>query len=326
MKFALRFLIISAFFLIAQIVLAQTSINAGFVSGLWYSKIPFFAGDEVRIYTVVQNQSGFDIKGAIQFFVGDKLLGRSDFSAVNGRLIEKWADWKVTQGEHNIIVRISDVKKLEIGKEPAAVNLIENNFISKKYLVDIDTDKDGAGNEDDLDDDGDGISDEDEIKAGTNPLVFNEKAVLKEIKEKSQDTNRDKNIKTDNKLETGKEFAAGVVEKTTGIATAVLDKTTAMIKKTKEVLEEKREKVNSELIREEKEKSLEKELPQIDKDKNPFMAALVGNMPALKEVYRFLLDALIFILNSWWLLLGALCFLIWLLWKMTKRRFRSERF
>ena len=312
----------SGVFLFANVVVAQTEINAGFVTGLWYSKIPFFAGDEVRIYAVIQNQSGFDIIGVAQFFEGDKLLGKSEFSVVNGRLAEKWADWKVERGERKISVKISAVKKMEVGKNPEVVDLNENIFISETHFVDIDTDKDGVGNLKDADDDNDGISDIKEVEAGTNPLVFDLPAgeagssVDKNTGEKFQaiDINN-KDANGNEKFKDAKILAGTLAKKTADI-----------IEKTKTILEEEKEKIDRELAQEKKENTQKEILSQTDENKNSLLATIAGNLPALKELYGFLLGTLIFILNSWWILLGTIFVLSWLLWKMTKKRFCPERF
>lgn len=323
----IKFLILFFVFTVAVPVLAQTALNAGFVDGIWYSKTPFFDGDEVRIYAVIQNQSGFDISGEVEFFSDDKLLSKSDFSAVNGRLIEKWADWKVIYGEHTISVKISNVEKSEIGQDPVSVGLIENIFISEKHIIDIDTDKDGIGNKDDFDDDGDGISDMEEIKTGANPLVFDlpiDKSV--NLPTNGRDNIQNKNADENNKLEKAKVLTKNITEKTIEATKTVFEKTKEIIEQTTMVLEEQKEKIEQELLQKQKEKLLKGELPQINEDKNLFVAAIVGNIPSLKELYNLFLGIFIYILNSWWILLGGFFILLCLLWKMLKRKFGREEF
>lgn len=323
----IKFFIIFLLLAIANTVVAQTALNAGFVDGIWYSKTPFFDGDEVRIYAVIQNQSGFDISGEVEFFSDDKLLSKSDFSAVNGRLIEKWADWKVIYGEHTISVKISNVEKSEIGQDPVSVGLIENIFISEKHIIDIDTDKDGIGNKDDFDDDGDGISDMEEIKTGANPLVFDlpiDKSV--NLPTNGRDNIQNKNADENNKLEKAKVLTKNITEKTIEATKTVFEKTKEIIEQTTMVLEEQKEKIEQELLQKQKEKLLKGELPQINEDKNLFVAAIVGNIPSLKELYNLFLGIFIYILNSWWILLGGFFILLCLLWKMLKRKFGREEF
>lgn len=150
---------------------AQTmSLNAGFVIGVWYSEEPFFAGETVRIYTGLQNQSGFDIIGRVEFLDGEKIIGASDFSAINGRLIEKWFDWKVTEGNHAVSVRIVEPKKSVAGKPPEPVTLRFNTAAADEQFADLDTDGDRIGNLEDPDDDNDGVSDDVEAAQKTNPL------------------------------------------------------------------------------------------------------------------------------------------------------------
>ena len=328
--FKIKFLIFLFFFATIIPATAQTGINAGFVNGMWYSKMPFFAEDTVRIYAVIQNQSGFDITGAIQFFDNNKLLSESDFSAVNGRLIEKWADWNVSSGEHIIRVQITDVKKMEIGKAPVAVELNANIIITEKHLIDIDSDKDGIGNQEDLDDDDDGVSDLDEIKAGSNPLVFNPpvQPIVEKVAEQSKETVG----ATDTKIETAKIVLADTARITTEVAENVLGVSQNLAGKAKVFLQDKKEEIDKELEQEKKEAEIKETLfgtkettEEIDVQ-NSLLASVLGNLPALKELYSFFLAVLIYILDSWWLLIGLLCFLLWSIWRIFKRRLNLRQF
>ena len=172
--------------------LAQ-GLNAGFVRGVWYSKTPFFAGETVRIYTAIQNNSGFDITGIIEFLVNGKIVGESSFSATNGRIVEAWSDWGVTQGNHSVVASVKEAFKIEVGKPPEPISLSTGILGANEVFADQDTDQDGIGNMEDDDDDndgltdqeeemlqtdplnpdtdGDGISDQEEVRSGTNPLV-----------------------------------------------------------------------------------------------------------------------------------------------------------
>jgi hypothetical protein len=164
------FTIFSLFLALPTLAQEQTNVNAGFVSGIWYSKDPFFAGEDVRIYTAIQNQSGFDITGKIQFFDNDEMISENSFSSISGQLIQEWTDWKVTEGDHEIYVKLSDTKKSEAGSEPEKIEIIFPSSSVDKKFADIDTDGDGIGNKDDEDDDNDNLSDEKEKEIGTDPL------------------------------------------------------------------------------------------------------------------------------------------------------------
>ncbi|MDP2637162.1 MAG: hypothetical protein Q8P03_00940 [bacterium] len=140
---------------------AEDQLNAGVVSGIWYSKFPFFAGETVRIYTAIQNNSGSDIKGKVQFLRNGEPLEETPFSALKGGLVQVWADWEATQGTSNISARIIE-----------ATPPVTNSFAAAQHevFVDMDTDNDNLGNLQDLDDDNDGLTDEKERALGTDPL------------------------------------------------------------------------------------------------------------------------------------------------------------
>ena len=93
----MKTLLLLVFLLLPLNVLAQQEpLNAGLVSGIWYSKFPFFAGETVRIYTAIQNNSGFDVKGKVQFLRNGESLEETPFSALKGGLVQVWADWEAT--------------------------------------------------------------------------------------------------------------------------------------------------------------------------------------------------------------------------------------
>ncbi len=176
------------FFLLNFQAFAQTdSFNAGFVKGIWYSKIPFFAGEDVRIYVAIQNRSGFDIIGKVQFYNFDSLIGQSDFSVLDGRLAEVWVDWLAVEGQQKISAKITEAEKSEAGKSPEAINLVSYSFPEDNIFVDIDTDGDKIGNKDDIDDDNDGLTDETEKSLGRDPLVAETESATDDLEESSAD-------------------------------------------------------------------------------------------------------------------------------------------
>lgn len=156
----------------SSIALAQDpGLNAGFVAGIWYSKLPFFAGETVRIYGAIQNRSGFDITGKARFFDKEKPVGENSFATLDGRLIEVWADWKAVQGEHSFSVEIVDAMKSQAGKKPEPITLSFPSSQTSQITVDRDTDGDRQGDQEDADDDNDGLSDKEELTLSTNPLL-----------------------------------------------------------------------------------------------------------------------------------------------------------
>ncbi len=103
---------------------AQTvPLNAGLMNKIWYSKDSFFADENIRIYTSFQNQYEFDLVGKIQFYDNDDLISESDFGAISGRMVEKWADWKTSQGSHELKIKITDTKKSAPGLTPEPIEL-----------------------------------------------------------------------------------------------------------------------------------------------------------------------------------------------------------
>ena len=119
------FLTAAVLFLSAYFIAAAVSLkNTGFIQGnIWYSEDPFYVGDTIRIYSAIFNNSGSDLIGVAEFYDGDEKIGSSNFSAINGRLVEVWIDWSVTEGKHKIYAKIIDAKIAKVGGGYEAVDL-----------------------------------------------------------------------------------------------------------------------------------------------------------------------------------------------------------
>lgn len=148
---------------------AGAGANAGFVSGVWYSHAPFFAGETVRIYAAVQNRSGSDLTGTVVFYDGERTIGTADFSALDGRLIEVWTDWTAAAGPHEIRAVITRARTSAPHAPSRPVFLQEVVSPPSAVRADTDTDGDRTGDADDSDDDNDRVPDTEEIARGTDP-------------------------------------------------------------------------------------------------------------------------------------------------------------
>ncbi len=169
------------YLLLAPVPGLAQEMNAGIVQGLWYSDKPVFVTDTVRVYVAVRNNTGGDITGSITFYDNGDRFSSMQISALDGRIIEAWADWTPTYGEHTITADLSRVKRSLSGTEEW-VEVI--SALSEDTLfVDFDTDGDDIGNTEDTDDDNDGISDEEEEKKGTDPLDPNDPSSIQETTE-----------------------------------------------------------------------------------------------------------------------------------------------
>lgn len=146
--------------------------NVGFVpANIWFSKEPFFAGEKVRIYTIIFNGSSYDLEGAVEFLDNGVLIGKTNFSlSSDGRVRDVWIDWEATGGKHAITARIIGATASSASGVKSSVVLDNTETGKSERDVDMDTDGDNVGNTEDQDDDEDGISDVDELRSGTNPL------------------------------------------------------------------------------------------------------------------------------------------------------------
>ena len=148
---------------------AAQEFNAGIVKGLWYDQELFFADEPIRMYVAVRNNTGADLKGAVEFFVNGERIERNFIDALNGRIVESWADWTPKYGTSTVSASLSRTEITSTASGTKSVTL-RSTIAEDMIFVDLDTDKDDIGNAEDTDDDGDGESDTEELEKGTDPL------------------------------------------------------------------------------------------------------------------------------------------------------------
>lgn len=170
-KLAIIFLLCTSGAFFAQAIEPPIK-NAGFVpANIWYSKDPFFAGETIRIYTIIFNGSTYDISGTVEFLDNGAPIGKTDFAlSGGGRVRDAWIDWKALEGKHMITARIVGASASIAGGAKRAIALENTETGKSERTIDLDTDADGMGNADDSDDDNDGVSDVEELRNGTDPL------------------------------------------------------------------------------------------------------------------------------------------------------------
>lgn len=177
------------FFIFVQSSFAQVE-NIGIIKGIWFSDTEFIEGETMRVYTAIQNNSGGDVEGSIEFYRGNSLLGTKKFSALNNRIIESWVDTEALAGTHEFSVKIIKTTKNPIGVD--SVEIVAQSIFSESVaVIKKDTDRDSIPDDIDEDDDGDGITDILEKEKNTDPLDKNSfpKKEEKESSEKGDDEN-----------------------------------------------------------------------------------------------------------------------------------------
>ena len=321
------------------------TVNAGFVSGIWYSKSPFFSGDSVRIYAAIQNQSGSDLTGTLAIYDGARLLGEAPFSAIAGRLVEQWVDWKATGGPHQVYAIIKNAKKTAVGGVPEPINLQFASSTPEAIEVDLDTDRDGVGNQQDADDDNDGVSDTQEQAEGTNPLITNAPreaakdnstpepitealATISEKAAKLADlvTGRgDSTVEPDApQTDNSEKSPSRVVATLKSIGNAIYEATQKfVVQPVSQKLKQKDAALKEQINARQGTDPLFADQVKTIEDKT-FLKIPEDKKPTLQHIYSWLIGALIYVLNSKWLLLIVGLILLNLLWKIIRLLRRKE--
>lgn len=312
-KFFIVAVIFSAFFNFAW----AEDLNVAFVNSLVYSKNDFFAGEKIRIYGTLQNYSEFDLKGTANFFEAENFIGSFDFFVANKKSVEVWTDWKAVEGENKLSIKINNLKKLEIGKAPEQVNLEESVEVSKIKEVKAE------------------IKEVPVKEAGSQEEKSSVLSILGDIKDNFFDTNKKNSTSTVAQAST---TPASLVSNIIESSEAIIEKSKQIKDDSKIFLENKKEVIDEQILKDKKIEQAKEELKKEESTTSEaeeqkktegityYTASLIGAMPNLKEAYSYILAILIFILNSWWILLGTIAVLLWLLVKMVRKRFSTNSF
>ncbi len=114
--------------------------NTGFIpSNIWYSKTPFYAGETIKIHTVIYNGSSYNLSGKVEFLDNDTLIGRSDFSLLAaGQVRDVSVPWKPLEGKHITTARIVNASiSLKEGPQ-TAITLANDQTTKNEISVDVD--------------------------------------------------------------------------------------------------------------------------------------------------------------------------------------------
>ena len=121
-----------------------------------FSKNTFLEGNPVRIYATIQNLSGKDLLGTVQFYdesTGSQIGSDQTVSVFANKTDDVFIDWTpYSAGDHSIIISIDPWNNN--GDDSS------NNTVKKTVSVLKDTDHDGITDLEDPDDDNDGVQDD----------------------------------------------------------------------------------------------------------------------------------------------------------------------
>lgn len=132
---------------------------------IYFSNAKPLAGEIVRIYATVKNESQQDVRAQVVFSVGGAQIGGlQPVTVLSQKSSTVFVDWGPLEGYYDISVSVVNP---DAGDENQANNTAE----IADFIVDLDTDSDGIFDTIDIDDDNDGVEDGLERIKGSNPLI-----------------------------------------------------------------------------------------------------------------------------------------------------------
>ncbi|MBI2637039.1 MAG: PKD domain-containing protein [Parcubacteria group bacterium] len=131
---------------------------------VYFSNAKPLAGEIVRIYATVRNQSQNDSRAQVRFSVDGAPVGEAQpVSVLAQQKSTVFTDWQPKEGYYTVTVSV-------FGGSPTDENSENDTAEITNFLVDLDTDGDGTFDTVDMDDDNDGVEDGLERVKGSNPL------------------------------------------------------------------------------------------------------------------------------------------------------------
>lgn len=222
--------------LIPQLTFAS---NAGIVRGLWYDHETFFAGETVRVYVAIRNNTGGDLSGTVEFYVNGSRIERNNIAALDGRIVESWADWKPSYGTSTVSATLSRTELTTTASGTKAVEVI-SSLAEDTIFVDYDTDSDGVGDLEDTDDDNDKIDDDTELQNGTDPKKANKPAAENSGSETAETEDEESQVVVETVSPSGSDTGGLEQFLTPSRANTILTNITEVAQKTKEKIDDYR--------------------------------------------------------------------------------------
>lgn len=152
-----------------QVSFAQSSNLDCSGNEIWFSDTTPIQGQRIRMFAVLQNDSGYELHGTGEFLVNGEVVAEPEYYTITNHCISFWADWNVIPGEHQMTARAIDPNRVGIGQAETSLVGFEQS-VTTSLVVELDNDGDGISNPNDPDDDNDGLLDTAEGSRGTDPL------------------------------------------------------------------------------------------------------------------------------------------------------------
>ncbi|MBI2050214.1 MAG: PKD domain-containing protein [Parcubacteria group bacterium] len=154
---------------VSLILLAPLAVSAADLAvpkeNVYFSNTKPLAGEIVRIYATIKNQSQQDVRASVEFKVNQTQVGSvQPITVLSQKESTVFVDWGPLEGYYDIAVSV-------INPDAGDENSENNTAEITDFIVDLDTDKDGIFDTIDMDDDNDTVEDGLERVKGSNPLV-----------------------------------------------------------------------------------------------------------------------------------------------------------
>ncbi len=268
-----------------------TPLNAGFVGSIWYSSNKIAPDDRIRVYSAIQNQTNFDIIGTIELYDNGELSGTTNFSLVKGSLAQSWIDWAAKSGKHQLYEKIINTKKWEVGKDPVAIT-IQNSESNTDLPTIAEPILDNATSS----------TPPSVTQTTLTPPTNNNTPIPEGVNSAFSTTSTTSATSSSTLATTATNTAEAIGEKIAGAWNATghnfYDTT---INNLSNMLIQKQIELEQQIAASSSPPLLQKQLQDLDKN-SPYLKIPSEKAPTVNHVYKWVIGAALFTLNTWWLM------------------------
>jgi len=144
-NFVLGLFFLAGIFSFNNVALAADSkINAGILSDVWFSSLSIDQDQDVTIYSSFQNSENYDLSGKATFWINDDKIETVDFDVRDGRVIKLESNWVSEIGDFEIKIIIDslmngdeEINPDNLIKKETSIKIEINRNIDIEYITEV---------------------------------------------------------------------------------------------------------------------------------------------------------------------------------------------
>jgi len=142
--FAITIFLFGIFYCNSSAFAADSKINAGILSDIWFSSLTLDKDQSVIVYSSFQNSEESDLSGTVSFWINENKINTLDFNAVSKKIIKLESPWNTEVGDFEIKIVIdslvqngAQINPQDLIKKEAKLKIKINRKIDIEYITGV---------------------------------------------------------------------------------------------------------------------------------------------------------------------------------------------